>query len=58
MERAADRNIQIRVTDCHPPTGEMSTDGGLPCQFGGWLQLLRLLSEVLAPAQPGAEPSA
>ncbi len=58
MEGAADFNIQIRVTDCYPPTGEMSTNGGLPCQFGGWLQLLRLLTEVLATAQPGAEPSA
>ena len=58
MDGVADCKIEIRVTIRHPPTGEMSTDGGLPCQFGGWLQLLRLLTEVLAPAQPGIEPTA
>ncbi len=41
-------NIQIDVRVTQPPAGEVCVGGAEPRPFTGWLQLLRILSDVLA----------
>jgi hypothetical protein len=42
-------DIRICVTVRQPPSGEVSTDGGEAHPFAGWLQLLKILSDILKP---------
>jgi hypothetical protein len=41
--------ITIRLEAAEPPAGRVSLDGGSEVAFVGWLELLRVLSEMLQP---------
>lgn len=41
--------ITIRLDATDPPAGRVSLAGGRPVAFMGWLGLLQVLSELLAP---------
>lgn len=43
--------ITIRFDATDPPAGRISLAGGPEVGFVGWLGLLRVLSELLAPAK-------
>lgn len=49
--------IHVRVEVTEPPCGLLWPDEGEPVAFSGWLDLLRVLSDLLA-SQPGAPPAA
>jgi hypothetical protein len=40
--------IEIVTQENDPPSGQVLTDGGDPIAFAGWLDLLRVLAELLA----------
>lgn len=42
--------ITIHFDSIDPPAGRVSVPGGLEVPFVGWLGLLRVLSELLAPS--------
>ncbi len=45
--------IEITMASTQPPQGEVAVEGGLGQPFVGWLQLLRILVEVVArPVEP------
>jgi hypothetical protein len=45
--------IEITMACTQPPEGEVAVEGGHGQPFVGWLQLLRILVEVVArPAEP------
>jgi len=47
--------IEITMASTEPPQGEVAVGGGQP--FVGWLQLLRILVEVVArPVEPTSPP--
>lgn len=49
--------IEIWLDPGQPPTGRVVIAAGAPPQaFAGWLDLLRILAEVISPAG-GAEPA-
>ena len=48
--------IRIVVEQAQPLAGTATTEGRDPLPFEGWLELLRVLSELVAPAQPDAPP--
>jgi hypothetical protein len=39
--------IQIDLDGTEPPTGLVAGDGGAACEFHGWLDLLRVLAELV-----------
>lgn len=44
--------IHLRIEGRDPPRGQLWSDGAAPRPFTGWLDLLRLLSELLAGPSP------
>ena len=40
--------IEITMASTQPPQGQVAVEGGLGQPFGGWLQLLCILVEVVA----------
>lgn len=44
-----DRAVEIRIEieDVEPPSGIASAEGRPPVRFTGWLELLRVLSDLL-----------
>lgn len=50
--------IHVRVDEREPPCGEVSGDDTAAVAFSGWLDLLRVLSELLEAPRAGsiAEP--
>lgn len=40
--------IEIVTDENDPPSGQVLTDDGDPIAFAGWLDLLRVLAELLA----------
>ncbi len=49
--------IEISVASTQPPQGEVAVEGGHRQPFVGWLQLLRLLVEAVAPPGGPARPT-
>jgi hypothetical protein len=47
--------IRIRVTRMEPLAGTAATEGSEPLRFDGWLELLRVVSELVAAATPSGE---
>jgi hypothetical protein len=41
--------ITIQLEASEPPAGRVSLDGGAEVAFVGWLELLRVLAEMLEP---------
>jgi hypothetical protein len=50
--------ITIWVEDQHPVAGRAGVDGRPPRPFAGWLQLLRLLSDLVEGQAASAAPAA
>jgi len=50
MGPTTELKIDICVTTRQPPSGEVSADDGPHMAFTGWLQLLKILSDLLADA--------
>jgi hypothetical protein len=42
--------IRIRIDQTQPLTGTATTRGGTPLPFDGWLELLRVIAELVAGA--------
>jgi catechol 2,3-dioxygenase-like lactoylglutathione lyase family enzyme len=51
----ADRLIRIWVERMEPLAGTAATEGSEPLPFDGWLELLRVVSELVATAPSGGE---
>jgi hypothetical protein len=50
--------IEITMACTQPPEGEVAVEGGHGQPFVGWLQLLRILVEVVArPVEPTSPPA-
>ncbi len=49
--------IEITMATTRPPQGEVAVEGGHRQPFAGWLQLLRLLVEAVAPPAEPTSPS-
>ena len=49
--------IGITMASTQPPQGEVAVEGGLGQPFVGWLQLLHLLVEVVAPSGEPTSPT-
>jgi hypothetical protein len=47
--------IRISVESCQPLTGSAASDEAGPLYFDGWLELLRVVSELVTPARSGGE---
>ncbi len=53
----AEMNIRLRIERSEPPCGDVSAEDGTAIPFSGWLELLRILSDLLAQAgDPGETP--
>jgi hypothetical protein len=50
--------IRIVVEQAQPLAGTATTAGRDPLPFEGWLELLRVLSELVDPATPPVSPGA
>jgi hypothetical protein len=50
--------IEITMASTQPPQGEVAVEGGLGQPFVGWLQLLRILVEVVAQPAEAVSPQA
>jgi hypothetical protein len=44
--------IRIRIENTQPLAGTAATEGSEPLRFDGWLELLRVISELVATAAP------
>jgi len=55
MSGAEAVGIEITMASTQPPQGEVAVEGGRRQCFVGWLQLLRILVEVVA--RPAETPS-
>jgi hypothetical protein len=49
--------IEITMATTQPPQGEVAVVGGHPQPFVGWLQLLRILVEAVAPRGGPTDPT-
>ena len=47
--------IRIRISNTQPLTGTAATEGRDPLHFDGWLELLRVVSELVAAAPSSGE---
>jgi hypothetical protein len=47
--------IRILIERTQPLTGTAGTEKAEPVPFDGWLDLLRVISELVAAAPPGGE---
>ena len=47
--------IRIRISNTQPLTGTAATEGRDTLHFDGWLELLRVVSELVAAAPSSAE---
>jgi hypothetical protein len=47
--------IHIRIENAQPLAGTAATEGAEPLHFDGWLELLRVVSELIAGASSGGE---
>jgi hypothetical protein len=47
--------IRISVESSQPLTGSAASDEAGPLYFDGWLELLRVVSELVSPARSGGE---
>jgi len=47
--------IQISLDSDHPLTGAVATDGSAPMRFVGWLDLIRVLAEIVE--RPRGQPA-
>ena len=47
--------IRISVESSQPLAGSAASDKAGPLQFDGWLELLRVVSELVTPARSGEE---
>jgi hypothetical protein len=47
--------IRIRIHSTQPLAGTAATKGSDPLHFDGWLELLRVISELVAAAPTGGE---
>ena len=47
--------IRILVKRIEPLAGTAATEGSEPLRFDGWLELLRVVSELVAAATPSGE---
>ena len=47
--------IRIRIERTQPLAGTAATQGSDPLRFEGWLELLRVISELVAAAPPDDE---
>jgi hypothetical protein len=50
--------IHVRVEASEPPRGRLWPDRGPVIEFSGWLDLLRVLSELLEEPSSGGTPQA
>jgi hypothetical protein len=50
--RVTSRRIQIDLDTAEPPTGIAAGDGGVACEFHGWLDLLRVLADLVDDRRP------
>jgi hypothetical protein len=50
-------DIQIVTGSTHPPVGRVVADDGVARPFQGWLQLLRILADLLGNGAEDAAPS-
>ena len=44
--------IHLRIDEGEPPRGQLWADDQQPASFSGWLDLLRVLSELLTAVRP------
>lgn len=49
--------IRISIDSTQPLTGTAATEASGPRPFAGWLELLRVISELLAPTGPSGTSS-
>ena len=47
--------IRVWIEDTQPLAGTAATEGSEPLRFDGWLELLRVVSELVAAAPSSAE---
>jgi hypothetical protein len=47
--------IRISVENSQPLAGSAASDDAGPLYFDGWLELLRVVSELVTPARAGGE---
>ena len=47
--------MRVWIERIDPLSGTAATEGGTPLRFDGWLELLRVVSELVAPASSGGE---
>ena len=47
--------IRVQIHSTHPLAGTAAAEGSDPLHFDGWLELLRVISELLAADAPARE---
>jgi hypothetical protein len=47
--------IRVWIEDTQPLAGTAAAEGGEPLRFDGWLELLRVVSELVAAAPSSGE---